>query len=70
MKNTINRYWKAVVAFIAPGAVAIGAATMVDTPGGEAITQAELVRAVVAMVVTAAAVWAVPGDPVRKDEAA
>lgn len=65
----VNRYWKAIVGFAAPGAVLIGAATMVDTPGGEAITQGELIRALAAMFVTAGAVWAVPGDPVRRNEA-
>lgn len=64
----INRYWKSIVAFIAPGAVLLGAATMDETPGGESITQGEFVRAVVAMIVTAGAVLVVPGDPVRKAE--
>jgi uncharacterized protein (DUF362 family) len=64
--KSFNRYWKAIVGFVAPGAVLIGSATMTETPGGESITQGELIRAVVAMVVTAAAVYFVPGDPARK----
>lgn len=66
MKN-LNRYWKAAVGFVAPGVALLGAATLDETPGGDAITQGELIRAVVTMVVTAAAVYAVPGDPSRKD---
>lgn len=64
--KSLNRYWKAIVGFVAPGAVLIGTATMVETPGGESITQGELVRALVAMVVTVGAVYVVPGDPARK----
>jgi hypothetical protein len=58
--ESVSRYWKAVVGFAAPGAVVIGAAVLPGTDGGTAVTQAELVTALVAMVVTAAGVYATP----------
>lgn len=60
----IAPYWKAVVGFIAPGAVLIGSAVTESSDGGTAITQAELITALVAMFVTSGAVWGVPNrDP-------
>lgn len=57
-------FWKAVVGFVAPGAVSIGAAVTEASDGGSAITQAEWITAIVAMVVTSAAVYGVPNkDP-------
>jgi hypothetical protein len=57
-------YWKAVLAFIAPGAVTIGSAVTDASDGGDRITTAEWVTALVACVVTAAAVYATPNrDP-------
>ena len=62
--NKLAPYYKAIVAFFAPGAVAIGTAVTESSPGGETITVAEWVGAVVACVVTAAAVYGVPNrDP-------
>lgn len=51
-------YWKAVVGFIAPGAVLIGAAVLETSQGGTVITQAEWVTAVAACVITSTAVFA------------
>ena len=59
----VRPYAKAVVAFIAPGAVLIGAAVTEASPGGSAITGAEWVTAAVACVVTAAGVYGVPNRP-------
>jgi hypothetical protein len=53
-------YWKAVVAFVAPGAVALTAAVQDTSPGGEAVTTGEWVTAACACFITAAAVYAVP----------
>lgn len=58
--NRIAPYWKAVVAFIAPGAVVITAATLAASAGGDAITQAELITAACACIVTAGGVYAAP----------
>ena len=60
----IAPYWKAVVAFVTPGAVVIGSAVLEGSDGGSTITGAEWVTAIVACVVTAGGVWAVPNrDP-------
>lgn len=61
--SKIAPYWKAVVGFVTPGAVLIGAAVTAASDGGTSITTAELVTAVVACVVTSGAVWAAPKDP-------
>jgi hypothetical protein len=58
MKN-VGRYYKAVVAFVAPGAVVIGSAVADASTGGAKITTAEWVTALVACVVTSAGVAAV-----------
>lgn len=47
--------WAAVLGFIAPGAVVIGSAVTDASDGGTTITGAEIVTAIVAAVVTAAA---------------
>ena len=48
------------VALVAPGAVLIGSAVQDGSAGGAAITSAEWVQAIVACIVTAAGVYAVP----------
>jgi hypothetical protein len=53
-------YLKALVAFIAPGAVVIGASVTEASVGGTAITAGEWITAAVACIVTAAGVYAVP----------
>jgi hypothetical protein len=50
-------YWKAVVGFVAPGAVVLAASVLPGSDGGEAITTAELVTAGTAMLITAAGVY-------------
>lgn len=55
--NMISRYWKAVIGFVAPGAVLIGSATLSESAGGDHITTSEWVTALVACVVTAAGVY-------------
>ena len=57
MLERVAPYWKAVVGFVAPGAVVIGAAVTQSSAGGSAITQAEWVTAGVACVVTSAGVY-------------
>jgi uncharacterized membrane protein len=61
--DTISRYWKAVVGFIAPGAVLVGAATLSESAGGDRITQSEWVAALVACIVTAAGVAVAKNAP-------
>jgi len=56
-------YLKAIVGFVAPGAVLIGAAVVEGSPGGSRITGAEWITAAVACIVTAAGVWATPWMP-------
>lgn len=64
--NALAPYFKAVVAFIAPGAVILTSAVAEASAGGEAITQGEWVTAACATVITAAAVYATPNKPVTK----
>ena len=59
----LGPYMKAVVAFVAPGAVVIGASVTDASQSGSSITTAEWVTAGVAMVVTAATVYRVPNKP-------
>jgi hypothetical protein len=59
----IPRFYKAIVGFVAPGAVLITAAVQDSSPGGAAITTAEWVTAVCACVVTAAGVYSAPWKP-------
>lgn len=56
--NKIAPYWKAFIAFIAPGAVVIESSVLENSAGGETITTREFVGAIVAAVVTAAGVYA------------
>ncbi len=57
--DTVGRYWKAIVGFIAPGAVIVGSSTLSGSDGGSNITTAEWVTAIVACIVTAAGVGVV-----------
>lgn len=59
---TLARYWKAVLGFLAPGAVIIGAAVTEGSPGGTGITQGEWVTAIVAMIVTGSSVATVRNE--------
>lgn len=65
--NTITEhvryYWKAVIAFMAPGAVMIGSAVLENSAGGEMITQGEWITALVAAVVASAGVAAKSNGP-------
>lgn len=58
--DKITPYAKAIVAFITPGAVAIGQAVTDSSAGGSSITAAEWVSAAVACIVTSGVVYAVP----------
>ena len=60
MLEQLAPYWKAVLGFVAPGAVVIGSAVTEASDGGTAITGAEWVTAIVACIVTGSAVYAVP----------
>lgn len=64
--NALAPYFKAVVAFIAPGAVILTSAVAEASAGGVAITQGEWVTAACATVITAAGVYAVPNRPVTQ----
>ena len=61
--SKVQPYLKAVVAFIAPGAVIIGASVTEASVGGTTITTGEWITAAVACVVTAAGVYAAPWKP-------
>lgn len=61
--NALAPYWKAVVAFIAPGAVSFTAAVQENSIGGEHVTNGELITALSAMFITAAAVYRVRNAP-------
>lgn len=63
----IAPYWKALIGFIAPGAVVIGASVLSGSDGGTAVTQAELITAGVAMVVTGGGVYAKKNAPLPPD---
>lgn len=52
----VQRYLKAIVGFISPGAIIVGASVLENSDGGSAITQSEWVTAVVAAIVTAGGV--------------
>lgn len=53
---------KAVLGFLAPGAVVIGGAVSAESTGGAAITSGEWVTALTAMIITGAAVYSVPNS--------
>lgn len=58
--NALAPYFKAVVGFIAPGAVILTSAVQENSAGGELITGGEWVTAICATIITGAAVYAVP----------
>lgn len=57
MQN-VDKYWKAIIGFIAPGVVIIGSAVTSGSDGGSKITVTEWVTAGVACVLTSAGVYA------------
>jgi hypothetical protein len=57
--GNVGKYWKAVVAFVGPGAVVVGSSLAAGSDGGSKITQAEWLTALIACVVTSAGVYAV-----------
>lgn len=61
--RTLTTAWKAVVGFVAPGAVILASAVLSGSDGGSRITTAELVTALVACVVTSAGVYRVSNAP-------
>ena len=61
-----QHYWKAILGFIVPGAVVIGSAVTDVSDGGSTITGAEWVTAIVAMIVTGAAVGTKSNAPRRR----
>lgn len=65
--DKIAPYWKAVLGFITPGAVVIGASVLAVSDGGTAITQAEWVTAGVAMIATGGAVFSKSNAPLPPD---
>jgi hypothetical protein len=70
--DALRPYAKAIVAFVAPGAVLIGNAVTERSPGGPAITPDEWVVALVACVVASGMVYRVPNrqaDPPPVDQA-
>lgn len=64
-----DQIWKSVIGFILPGAVIVGSAVTSESAGGSHITGAEWVTAVVACIVTAGGVYAVPNDLIAKRRA-
>lgn len=58
--NVLGNAWKAIVAFIAPAAVVIGSSVLATSDGGSSITQAEIVTAIVAAIVSSSATYMVP----------
>jgi hypothetical protein len=61
--NSIAPYWKAVVGFIAPGAVILTYAVTADSAGGDFVTTGELVTALCACVITGAGVYSKSNRP-------
>lgn len=59
---------KAIVAFIAPGAIVLTSAVTEGSAGGELITQGEWVTAACATVITAAGVYWTPNKPTVKQQ--
>jgi hypothetical protein len=66
--RSIRTYAKAIIGFITPGVVAIGAALGDASDGGDQITNYEIVAAIIACLVTGAAVFGVPNQPYVKRE--
>ncbi|KNX38115.1 hypothetical protein [Luteipulveratus halotolerans] len=67
--DKVRPYAKAVVAFIAPGVVALVAAVQDSSPGGTGVTGPEWVGIGAAMVLTGGAVFGTPNTrPVRGED--
>lgn len=62
--NSIAPYWKALIGFIAPGAVVLTGAVTETSAAGASITTGEWVTAVCAAVITGAAVYGKSNRPV------
>ena len=58
-----RRYAKAIFGFVVPLAGALLLALATGSPGGDNITQSELIGAVLTAIVTGGAVFAVPNKP-------
>jgi hypothetical protein len=56
--DQIGRYWKAIIGFVSPGAVTLVSAMQDGSDGGSKISKNEWLTAVIAAVVTSAAVAA------------
>lgn len=56
--DKIAPYWKAVIGFVAPGAVVIVSSVLEGSDGGTVVTASELITALCAAVITAAGVYA------------
>jgi hypothetical protein len=59
-------YWKAVVAFLAPGAVVVAMAAQREFAGGEPLTSSVWIYAAATCVVSAAAVYFAPKNADKK----
>lgn len=59
MLDKIAPYWKAVLGFIAPGAIVIASSVMEGSAGGVDITQGEWITAICSAVITGAGVYGV-----------
>ena len=57
--NKLAPYWKAVVAFVAPGAVVLTASVQEASVGGETVTAGEWITTLCACFITAAGVYGV-----------
>lgn len=66
--GALGRFLGAVCAFIAPGAVVVGAAVLAASPGGETVTAGEWIAAAVASIVASAAIEAQVSHRVRVKE--
>lgn len=56
-------YWKAFVAFLAPGLLVLVSAVLEGSAGGTEVTQAEWITAAATAFITAAGVYTVPNRP-------
>lgn len=63
--NKFGPYFKAVAAFLAPGAVTLTAAVQESSHMGTAVSSAEWITAACSMIITAGAVYATPAPGYR-----
>lgn len=63
--DQVGRYWKAIIGFVAPGAVTLISAMQDASDGGSRVTKSEWLTAAIAAVVTSAGV-AAKGNTDRK----